>query len=221
MNVTQASIRIVNCPLALALALGLCVAPAYAAKYTYHGDLMDGDAPAEGAYDLRVRAFAQPGATKALAEPTELPGVKISAGGFSVELDLPGQMEQELVGYSVLENSLYLRRGLVPSWSRPTLVIRDEKILSPLEAAPIVPGDYIYLLAPPEKAAALDRFFVNMPPPAALQTWARRHGTSAWAVALAIRARGTKGHRYLQRAVDANRERIFRLFDEAVGRMVR
>ena len=76
-------------------------------------------------------------------------------------------MEQELVGYSVLENSLYLRRGLVPSWSRPTLVIRDEKILSPLEAAPIVPGDYIYLLAPPEKAAALDRFFVNMPPPAA------------------------------------------------------
>ena len=84
-----------------------------------------------------------------------------------VELDLPGQMEQELVGYSVLENSLYLRRGLVPSWSRPTLVIRDEKILSPLEAAPIVPGDYIYLLAPPEKAAALDRFFVNMPPPAA------------------------------------------------------
>ena len=28
-------------------------------------------------------------------------------------------------------------------------------------------GDYVYLLAPPEKAQALDRFFVNMPPPAA------------------------------------------------------
>ena len=27
-------------------------------------------------------------------------------------------------------------------------------------------GDYIYLLAPPEKAQALDRFFVDMPPPA-------------------------------------------------------
>jgi hypothetical protein len=89
MNITQASFRIVTRPLALTLALGLCVAPAYAAKYTYHGDLMDGDAPAEGAYDLRVRAFAQPGATKALAEPTELPGVKLSAGRFSVELDLP------------------------------------------------------------------------------------------------------------------------------------
>ncbi len=26
-------------------------------------------------------------------------------------------------------------------------------------------GDYVYLLAPPEKAQALDRFFVDMPPP--------------------------------------------------------
>ena len=49
------------------------------------------------------------------------------------------------------------------SWSKPTLVIRDEKILSPLEAEPVVKGDYIYLLAPPEKAEALDRFFVDMP----------------------------------------------------------
>jgi cell volume regulation protein A len=29
------------------------------------------------------------------------------------------------------------------------------------------PGDYVYLLAPPEKAQALDRFFVDMPPPTA------------------------------------------------------
>jgi cell volume regulation protein A len=28
-------------------------------------------------------------------------------------------------------------------------------------------GDYLYLLAPPEKAQALDRFFVEMPPPPA------------------------------------------------------
>jgi cell volume regulation protein A len=28
-------------------------------------------------------------------------------------------------------------------------------------------GDYVYLLAPPEKAQALDRFFMNMPPPRA------------------------------------------------------
>jgi cell volume regulation protein A len=42
-------------------------------------------------------------------------------------------------------------------------VIRDQKILSPAEAEPVAAGDYIYLLAPPEKAEALDRFFVDMP----------------------------------------------------------
>jgi cell volume regulation protein A len=85
-------------------------------------------------------------------------------GPRRVELDLPGQLEQQLVGYSVRSKSLYLRRGLIPSWSKPTLVIRDEKILSPAEAEPVAAGDYIYLLAPPEKAEALDRFFVDMAP---------------------------------------------------------
>jgi cell volume regulation protein A len=85
-------------------------------------------------------------------------------GPRRVELDLPGQLEQELVGYPGRPKSLFFRRGLVPSWSKPTLVIRKETILSPAEAEPIAPGDYIYLLAPPERAEALDRFFVDMPP---------------------------------------------------------
>src|SRR6266700_131362 len=84
-----------------------------------------------------------------------------------VELDLPGQLEQEIVGYPVSANSPYLKRGLLPSWARPTLVVREQKILSPLESQPVQPGDYVYVLAPPEKAQALDRFFVDMPPPAA------------------------------------------------------
>ena len=88
-------------------------------------------------------------------------------GPRRVELDLPGQLEQQLVGYAVRPKSLFLRRGLIPSWSKPTLVIRDERILSPQEAAPVAAGDYLYLLAPPEKAEALDRFFVDMPPSAA------------------------------------------------------
>ena len=88
-------------------------------------------------------------------------------GPRRVELDLPGQLEQQLVGYSVRPKSLYFRRGLIPSWSKPTLVIRDEHILSPTEADPVRPGDYVYLLAPPEKAEALDRFFVDMLPSSA------------------------------------------------------
>jgi cell volume regulation protein A len=84
-----------------------------------------------------------------------------------VELDLPGQLEREIVGYPVVENSPFLRRGLIPNWARPTLIVRKEQILTPAEAHPVCAGDYVYLLAPPEKAQALDRFFVNMPPPAA------------------------------------------------------
>jgi cell volume regulation protein A len=84
-----------------------------------------------------------------------------------VELDLPGQLTREIVGYPVPANSPYLRRGLIPNWARPTLVVRNEEILTPTEANPVRAGDYVYLLAPPEKAQALDRFFVNMPAPAA------------------------------------------------------
>src|SRR3954449_9468836 len=88
-------------------------------------------------------------------------------GPRRVELDLPGQLEQQLVGYPVRAKSLYLKRGLIPSWSKPTLVIRDQRILTPTEADPVEAGDYVYLLAPPEKAEALDRFFVDMQPSSA------------------------------------------------------
>ncbi|MGJ4939894.1 potassium/proton antiporter [Bradyrhizobium sp. HKCCYLS1011] len=88
-------------------------------------------------------------------------------GPRRVELDLPGQLEQQLVGYSIRSKSLFYRRGLIPSWSKPTLVIRNQQILSPAEAEPIAPGDYLYLLAPPEKAESLDRFFVDMAPSSA------------------------------------------------------
>ena len=82
-----------------------------------------------------------------------------------VELDLPGQMAQELVGYLIEADSPYLRRGITPFWAKPILVVRDERVLTAAEAGPVRPGDYVYVLAPPEKAAALDRFFVDMPPP--------------------------------------------------------
>ena len=84
-----------------------------------------------------------------------------------VELDLPGQLAREIIGYPVPANSPYLRRELIPNWARPTLIIRNEEILTPAEAHPVREGDYVYLLAPPEKAQALDRFFVKLPPPTA------------------------------------------------------
>src|SRR5262249_42222094 len=84
-----------------------------------------------------------------------------------VELDLPGQLAQELVGYSIGHDNPYLRRHLMPSWAKPMLVVRNEEVLSSEEAGAVREGDHLYLLAPPEKAQALDRFFVDMPPPIA------------------------------------------------------
>src|SRR5262245_42266294 len=84
-----------------------------------------------------------------------------------VELDLPGQLAQELVGYSIGQDNPYLRRHLMPSWAKPMLVVRNEEVLSSEEAGAVRAGDHLYLLAPPEKAQALDRVFVDMPPPSA------------------------------------------------------
>jgi cell volume regulation protein A len=81
-----------------------------------------------------------------------------------VELDLPGQLAQELVGYTLAPGNPYLRRRLMPSWAKLMLVVRKGEVLSAEEAGIVREGDHIYLLAPPERAQALDRFFVNLPP---------------------------------------------------------
>jgi cell volume regulation protein A len=82
-----------------------------------------------------------------------------------IELDLPGQRAQELVGYLVMAGSPYLRGGIVPPWAKMALVVRDEKVMTPEEARGVHEGDHVYLLAPQERASALDRFFANLPPP--------------------------------------------------------
>jgi cell volume regulation protein A len=93
-----------------------------------------------------------------------LPRADVSA--HRVELDLPGQLTQELVGFPVVAASPFLRRGITPSWAKLTLVVRDERVQTPEEAGNVREGDHVYFLAPPEKAQALDRFFVDMPAPA-------------------------------------------------------
>jgi cell volume regulation protein A len=87
-----------------------------------------------------------------------------------VELDLPGQLAQELVGYHVLAGSPLLIDGRLPEWARPVLVVREETVISPADAGPLRRDDYVYLLAPPERAYRLDRLFAaealsgDMPP---------------------------------------------------------
>jgi cell volume regulation protein A len=88
-----------------------------------------------------------------------LPRTDVSAR--RTELDLPGQLEQELVGYPVIAGSPYLRRGIRPSWAKLTLIVRDARVYTPEEAGEVQEGDYVYFLAPQDRAQALDRFFAE------------------------------------------------------------
>ncbi|HWK96273.1 MAG TPA: potassium/proton antiporter [Pseudolabrys sp.] len=113
-------------------------------------------------FSLLVQGWTLPTSARRLG--IALPRNDVTA--HRIELDLPGQLNKELIGYPVVPGTPYLRRGLMPKWARPTLVVRDEQIFTAAEAEPVREGDYIYLLAPPEKAQALDRFFVETPTPA-------------------------------------------------------
>jgi cell volume regulation protein A len=115
-------------------------------------------------FSLLVQGWTIPYAARFLH--IALPRADVSAR--RTELDLPGQLEQELVGYPVVAGSPYLRRGIVPSWAKLTLVVRNEHVHTPEEAGAVREGDHVYFLAPPGRAQSLDRFFVDRPLPAAL-----------------------------------------------------
>ena len=61
----------------------------------------------------------------------------------------------------------------------------------------------------------------HWPPVEALQPWARRHGMSAFLVARAISRRGTKAHKYLQRAFEDNVHRIYVQIQRAVDKAIK
>ena len=79
------------------------------------------------------------------------------------EVDIPGQLDRELVGYPVTSDTLVLGVSRLPEWARPVLIVRDGDILNPIEAGPFLPGDYVYLLAPLEDVGRLDRLFEASP----------------------------------------------------------
>ena len=60
----------------------------------------------------------------------------------------------------------------------------------------------------------------HFPPLAALEVWARRHGTSAFLVARAISQRGTTPRLFLQNAYNDSKPRIIALFDRALKNIV-
>ena len=82
----------------------------------------------------------------------------------SVELDLPGQLAYELIGFHVVEGSPILSGARLPGWARLVLVVRDGQVLESDEVGPLGAGDFCYFLAPPRLAHDLDALFVAREP---------------------------------------------------------
>ena len=76
-----------------------------------------------------------------------------------VELDLPGQLEYEIVGYAVPPDSMILHHVAPPSWARLLLLVRNDRVMSPEEAGELRANDHAYFLAPPWRIHLLDRLF--------------------------------------------------------------
>lgn len=76
-----------------------------------------------------------------------------------VELDIPGQLGVEMVGYPVHADSAVMNGATMPAWAQPAFVVRDQSVQAAAEAGRLRTGDYAYFMAPPEKAATLDQLF--------------------------------------------------------------
>jgi potassium/hydrogen antiporter len=76
-----------------------------------------------------------------------------------VEIDLPGQINLEMVGFPIIADSPILTRRDLPTWIQPIMVARTEKVMNWAEAKELMPGDYAYFLVPTERAQRLDRLF--------------------------------------------------------------
>jgi cell volume regulation protein A len=86
-----------------------------------------------------------------------------AAASTRVEIDLPGQSENELVGYQIVSDSFAaLRPGSLPAWMKRVLVVRDGDVHNAAEIGELRDGDYAYFLVPPDRVRKLDRLFAPL-----------------------------------------------------------
>ncbi len=78
-----------------------------------------------------------------------------------IQLDLPGQLESEMVGYRVAPQSAALRGTALPRQVQLAMVVRDGRILLPAEAGALQANDYAYFITPDEHAPRLDWLFAE------------------------------------------------------------
>lgn len=77
-----------------------------------------------------------------------------------VEVDLPGTLARELVGYPVSPGARILTGSPLPAWAPLTMIVRDGGILAQDAAMELQAGDYAYLLTPPDRVNRLDWLFL-------------------------------------------------------------
>jgi cell volume regulation protein A len=80
-----------------------------------------------------------------------------------VEIDIPGQTEQEIAGYPVTGGSVILGLSRLPSFARLLMLVRKGQILDGASAGGLQPGDYAYFLTPRDRLARLDSLFRESP----------------------------------------------------------
>ena len=78
-----------------------------------------------------------------------------------IELDLPGQIDYEMVGYRVAADCAMLRGGRLPGWARAALVVREGQVHTADQAGDLRADDYAYYLAPPGNVYRLDWLFAE------------------------------------------------------------
>lgn len=105
-----------------------------------------------------------------------------AASARRVEIDLPGQTDNEMVGYPIRPDSYAaLRPSSLPAWLKPVMVVRDGAVKNAAEAGPIRVGDYAYFVAPQDRVNRLDRLFASLPADAVIA--AKRTAFGEFAVA--------------------------------------
>lgn len=78
-----------------------------------------------------------------------------------IDLELPGNANQEIVVYRVHDASAVATGQRIPRWARPSLILRDGTSLRPHSAGPIQGGDQVYIITPPRHVDLLDQLFAG------------------------------------------------------------
>lgn len=78
-----------------------------------------------------------------------------------IQLDLPGQLEYDMVGYRIAPGSAALRGVPLPGRVRLAMVVREGHVMLPEEAGVLQAQDYAYFLAPSGQAPRLDWLFAE------------------------------------------------------------